>query len=561
MSALDRRRLLQAGAAATLADADGLRSASLAHAGAVIAGSVRVVSDRAALLRLPAVAGDVVYLAEPGRAGLFQAEGGEAPDRDPLGGLVLPGAGVHFRRLWDGVTGRPEWFGAVPNDPRQDCAAAIEAAHALCPVTELAAADYHIHRTLRLDRSWRTVRGQGGYAPATGQGTRIVWPASAPGGGVSDLIHAGTDRHPGAEAELVTEMHLAGLTLVREAPCHPHPSGDIARYPAGLRATFLLRATVRDVCALESSVGFHIAGVTYTRFDDCFARRLRPGSGAGVDRWVGYFLDGHVSYGYAGGNASVYIQRCLVADQHPAHVNPTGLLARGAFVDSFIDHFESARIATGMAFAVDGMRGYGQTIDLHIRNPVIDGCTTGIDVDLDATSSASIEIIDPYIAGGGGAGITVHDGAGLTTVTGGQIHGDFARGSILLNRTFGVRVAGTKIHNASRPIVVGEASGLTLEPQILNDQHPSLHFAVDCATLMRSVLRPTILGAAGPAFAGGVRLGGGTRSCEIGTTGIDPSCLTAGASGALWFGNADVRTPAAKAAFAAGGNVQTGVLP
>ena len=563
-----RRDLMHISAATLASIGAASQVASTPRASVNHDGAVRSVGSRAELARLSTVLpGDVVVLCEAGLEGLFQCREDALPaDADPLHGLHLPAAqrDWHFARLWDGIAGRPEWFGAVPDSPRHDCAAAIEACYALCPVTELAERDYHIARTLRLDRSWRTVRGVGGYATAVGEGTRIILSADAPHGATDDVVHVGGVARAVSEAAMVTEIHLSNCTLLRAARCAPHPSGDIGRYPTGLRVTFVLRCTFTAVAVLESSVGFHLAGVVYTKLDDCFARRREAGTGGGSDRWVGYYLNGHVSFGYAGGNASLYLNGCLAADQNPAHVDPVALLAKGAFVDSFIDRFESARIATGMRFAVDGARGYSQTIDLHVRSPVLDGCSAiGIDIDLDATSSASIEILDPYIAAGGvgDAGIAVHDGAGLTTITGGQIHGDFRRGSIFLDRTFGVRVSGTKIHNSRRPVVVGEAGGLVLEPQILNYQHSSDSFAVDCARLTRSVVRPVILGASGPAFRGGVRLGSGCRFCEVGTSTIDPNCFTVpDPRFILWFGDADARGGPALAAFERLGNRQTGAI-
>jgi hypothetical protein len=566
MPGVDRRKLLRASAATALAGVAGARpvAGDSAVPATIANGTVLHVDSRSALARLDKAApGQMVFLAEQGREGMFRCVAGPNPTgEDPLQGLFLPAgaANLHYERIWDGQAGRPEWFGARPGDPQADCADAIEACYALCPVTELAPADYFIRRTLRFSQNAKAVRGTTCY----GQQTRVVLAGTAPGAGSVDILFVGTAAHSGPEDTLTSEIEIANLALVREAPCVPPASGEIDRYPAGLRASYLLRCTFRGITSLESSVGFHIGGVVYTKFFDCFARRTRAGTHAAGDRWIGYYLNGHVSFGYAGGNASLYMDRCLVADQHGSHVDPTGLLATGAFVDSFIDRFESARIDTGMAFLVDGARGWSQTIDLHIHNPVLDGCGKyGIDLSLDATSSCAIEITDPYIASAGprgDRGILVHDGAGVVTITGGQIHGHFEGGSLYIHRTRAVTVQGLKIENGVRPVVVGEAGNLVLEPQINNYMATSTQFAISCDTLSRSILRPVVVGAAAPAFRGGISLGPGCHHCHIDGTGIDPGCfITPDPRYKLWFAGADAREGAAKAAFAAAGNVLSGV--
>lgn len=520
------------------------------------------VADRAALAALLTSApGTVVFLTEPGREGSFICRAGDAP-RDPRQGLAVPSRtrGLFYERVWDGVHGRPEWFGARINDWQADCADAIEACYAACPFTQLSQADYFVRRTLRLRLGFRTMRGVGVHADEQGQGTRIILQNLAPGIHVDDVMVVGSDK----SGDAPPQIHLSNFTLTRDGAATPHPSGDIVRYPAGLRVRHVIHATFREITAMESSVGFYIGGVVYSKFDDCVAIRVRQGTTPVRDYAVGYYLDGHPSFGYAGGNASLYLNRCIAVDQHPAHVDAMGLCARGAFVDSFIDLFESARIATGISIGADGARALGQTVDLHIRSPVLDGCTRfGIDIDLDATSSASVEIVDPYVyaAGpGGDRGILVRDGAGLVTLTGGQVHGDFAGGSLFFSRTRGVRVQGTKVQQASRPVVVAEASNLSLEPQINNYGKHSPQPAISCHALSRSTIRPIVMGAMGPSFAAGIDLDQECKLCTIDPTGIDPACFdVADAARKVRYNGSDARLGASGTAFTTAGNLLVGV--
>lgn len=509
--------------------------------------------------------GSLVYLSEPGREGLFRCEAGRPPSADPLHGLYVPATeGRYFARLWDERCGRPEWFGARTNDGRADCADAIEACVALCPVTELAQADYFIRRTIVIDRSWRTVRGIGRYGNDQGQGTRIILQGTAPGIHDTDLLILGSLRKPSGSSDgYPTGIHLSDFTLIRDGASAPHASGDLRRYPTGLRASYVNHCTAARISSLESSVGFYVGGTVYTKVDDCLAQRLRPGRGAGKDLAAGYFLDGTPQFGFAGGNASIYLRRCLAVGQHSSHVQPAGLVAEGAFVDSFIDQFESARIDTGMRFSANGARGVGQTVDLHVRNCVLDGCgATGIELDLTGTQAASVEIVDPYIyasGGGGAAGIVVRDGGGLTTVTGGQVHGDFHEGSLLLRNTRGVRVQGLKIHNGSRPVMVRDSGALQLEPQIGNMARKTQNFAVTCLGMYRSLVRPMVIGTPG-ALGGGVSLDTGCNYSSVDTSAVDPGCFVEVTnSRKLWFDGADASREPKSASFARQGNSIGGV--
>lgn len=561
---MDRRDLLR-GAALLTAGAPGAAAAS---SGAP-AGPVSLVPTLDALAASPLPPGGLAYVADRAREGLFRCVEGRPPAADPLRGLyvTVQGGDRHFERMWDGRTGRPEWFGAQVNDGRADCAPAIEACVALCPVTQLAQADYFIRRTLVLDRSWRTIYGSGNFATNQGQGTRIILQGSAPGIHGADLLLVGSAGKPqGSHDGYPTEIHLSDLTLVRDGASAPHPSGDIRRYPAGLRASYLTRCTFRRIASLESGVGFCFAGTVYTKVDDCLAQRSRAGrrdKGGAQDLAVGYLLDGTPEFGLAGGNASLYLDRCLAVGQHADHVRPTGLLAEGAFVDSFIDAFESARIDNGMRFSARGAGGATQTVDLHVRNCVLDGCGgTGLEIDLTGTQAASIDVIDPYLyasGAGGAAGIVVRDGGGLVTLSGGQVHGDFRDGSLLLRRTRGVRVQGLKLHEGSHPVVVEASGTLQLEPQVSNLTRRTAAFAVTCAGVYRAAIRPLVLGAPGM-LGGGVSLDAGCNYSSVDTSAVDPGCFVAvDAARKLWFGGLDARGPGAPA-FARQGNVVTGVL-
>jgi hypothetical protein len=103
------------------------------------------IRSRAVLAATVAEPGEVRFLDDGGRSGLFVRRAGPPPSADPLQGLFVCGSWTrgHWARDWDGVTGQAEWFGAVANDATADCGPAIEAALAACVRVQLRTGTYH----------------------------------------------------------------------------------------------------------------------------------------------------------------------------------------------------------------------------------------------------------------------------------------------------------------------------------------------------------------------------------------------------------------------------------
>ena len=178
MPAASRREILQVLAAAP-----------------VIAGAATVAARRSDLAAAPVAAGQVT-LTEPGVGGNFIWRAGDYTRQhatDPLLGLYVASASVGtdrgcWVRDWDGIHGRPEWFGAQPGDASFDNIAALDACVRLCPVTLLAAADYHVHRPWIIATSNRRVVGVPGAYDAPGDSTRILRGGAGAGAGAILLV-------------------------------------------------------------------------------------------------------------------------------------------------------------------------------------------------------------------------------------------------------------------------------------------------------------------------------------------------------------------------------------
>ncbi len=151
----------------------------------------------------------VVFLTDEGREGQFICKVGVAPS-DPLEGIYVSSntAGFYWERVWDGINGYPEWFGATPNSnsgsiPAANLAA-MQACLTLCPVTNFAAKDYWISDTFKINVQYRTVRGAvipDGYN--TGTGTRVLCTDTT-----KNVIQIGPDSAP-----VSTSLYYRNITV------------------------------------------------------------------------------------------------------------------------------------------------------------------------------------------------------------------------------------------------------------------------------------------------------------------------------------------------------------
>jgi hypothetical protein len=370
------------------------------------------------IANLPAIlpaAGDVVFVTDLGREGLFICRAGTAPS-DPLQGIYVASntANFYWEREWDNINGYPEWFGAVVNSnsggvPAANLAA-LQACVVLCPVTNLQTADYWISSTWKIQTQYRTVRGgvmSDGYN--TGTGTRVlsvntaanviqVGPDSAPAGGTSNYYRNIT-------VENVCARWAAALTP-------PAPGSESTAVKAWL-INYLLNCQFKNLAAWESLIGFYFYGAVFIKLDDCTA--FRSESFGANDFFRGFWAQGAPPI-LAGGNPSLYINRCNVGvGGSPGITNPVGMYINANFSDIFVDDFETVAIGTGILVDGTGSSVAAGKLDLHIRNSVFDQCTVnGLQI-LALNEMSMVTVTGGYIqvndTGAAGSGVRVTGGS------------------------------------------------------------------------------------------------------------------------------------------------------
>lgn len=356
------------------------------------------IASIAALANTPPAVDLTVFLNANGREGLFECRAGAPPAADPQNGLYVASStsGFHWARIWDGVIGRPEWFGAVVGDSssgaRTATLNALNAATALLPSVALSSGTYFINGTWRISQSARRITGLGR--------DKTVISSNNP---TAHIIDCG-----GIVGSYYAERpYLAGMTLVRTVhatvPLNPDNDSDTAH---GLHMRMTSNATVREVDttgAMDGSgnvtgsnlIGTYWANALSALWEDCFD--LMTGQGA---RCYSFMLDGTKSDGLGPKFPSliVFRGRELRMSNSGSSALSRGMLILGSYTDIQIDRVETSNVHHGLLCIGSGGNA-------HFNSHWHDAYKSdGIKVDkTGAGSGENVTFVDCYCAPGVGA--------------------------------------------------------------------------------------------------------------------------------------------------------------
>ncbi len=360
---------------------------------------------------------------------------------------------------------RPEWWGAVPNDPSTDCLAALEAAVAAHLWVQLGQGDYWLSRTWAVLHANRRIWGVGHVADA--QGTRLVLRSDA-----HAVIAVGPDKEPGGINAFLRGVDMRWLVLARALP--PRGAANDTDMPTGLRVRHVLHCNFEGLLATEHNIGFDVKAAVRTFLRDCTAFRSLPGTVSDV--FVGFEMSGS-SKGMAGVNASLFLLDCAATTgNNPLLKSSFGMRLTGTFADTIIVRFETVDVAYGIG--IDGQRsllpaGHQRSghANLRVEAPILDRCSrSGISI-TNVSEYAAIEVTQPYVAlsEAGGVAIHVKDCAGTIDITGGQLIGwvaaEAGTQSVGLDvaRTQGLALSHMKMVGCLEPVVARDLTAFELQ--------------------------------------------------------------------------------------------------
>lgn len=470
----------------------------------------------------------VFFLAEGGRKGHFIVRTGTAPTDAQQGIYFQLRTGFYAERIWDGVNGKPEWFGAVSGGP--DCYTAITACITLCPTTQLEAADYWTSQTIKVMISNRKLVGTGqNYLDAAAQATRILTTSAS-----IDIVQIGPDTFTGSVNTIPRGMAMEDIYVGRTT------GPLISSACSGVLIKYALGCNITRVKSVDSINSFRFYGAVACETLNCNANRVVAGTGAGTDSWAGYLVDGTASIGLAGGNGSIYISKC----QAGCNISSLqmglsyGYRLIGGFQDTFLLNTESVACNTGIS--IEG--GAGADADVIITAPILDACFKWGIYAANLSGTGSVNITDPYVGANSSTQFCIYMNNTLAPVNiqGGQLlcaNGSGLTAAVALGTaTRRVALRGTIISECT---VIGvsigaDVSNLHIAPILSNVVAGSGSGAVSCAgAITASYIAPLVSGKVA-AYAQGIQvLGTSDARNEYNLTGIDSACIASGSANKL----------------------------
>ena len=419
----------------------------------------------------------------------------------------------------------------------------LQAAIVALPIVQLQQADYFISHTLRISAPHVILRGVSRrFGGAANPATRVVVRSST-----EDTIFIGTVANPGSINGFLTQVEVHDLDVTRDRVVTPPGVGSEISGAAGIRLQFTLLTRLEHVHSSEHTIGFLLNGTVRTTLTDCFAARSTGGTSTTNDIFFGFWLNGNVEIGAAGGNASTYLTDCNASIGGVPPVSDSyGFAVTGKPVDTFFFRPEASALKTGIL--ITGDQSAAGNADVHVINPIIDQFGVhGLYLDKIGNYGA-IDVIGGYFAPVGGSVTTycmrIANSTGMVALTNNRCiawHNSLTLGTVIENST-GV-VAKSNMHlGVRRPVSLVNASGCNVQDIMNNPQEVAVQGAIWATGSSRNYLAPVVRGGAG-VFPQGVNLiGAGNANNEVNCTGIDPAAIIGGAANKLQIGGVSVTT-------------------
>lgn len=446
---------------------------------------------------------------------------------------------VAFNKQFQTV-GYPEWWGAVTNSSSADCAPAINACIVALPITQLQAAQYYTASQVTIATSNRSLLGTTINVNnlSAAHGSQIVLKTST-----GDVLSIGTAANPGSINQFVTNITVKNVQVIRPSGPTPPTAPNNYAGPAGVRLQYTLYTSLEFVDSEESSIGFVMGGTVQTKLSNCSAFRSLAGTSSTNDIFFGFYQNGAINIGTAGGNASTYYTDCLsVVQGSPNLTTPIGLLLDQSPVDTFIHRFESSNVGTGIQVNGSNMPLTDQ--DVHIISCVLDAFSTN-GIFLNGMGGyCAVNISDCYAAPSGAAtstsnAIAVNACLGTVSISGCQVYGAInpASGGIVIEgNTAGVVTSGNMWNGCIRPVAILSSSDVSMS-DIINFPvaQPSGNAAIFVQGASRCVIDTVVKGTSG-AIPHGIWLDTTTvTASEFRMSKVDAGCIIGGSANKLLY--------------------------
>ena len=331
--------------------------------------------------------------------------------------------------------GFPEWWGAKTGDGAAGVRTANTAALTACmravPTTVLATGVYYTNGEVRLDQSYRSVRGSGRDKTAISSNHATAHVMNV--GGVVGSYY-------------VERPHISGMTLHRSVGATVGATvADDLLQGHGLHIRMISNAVVREVDTSGNLIGTYWANALSPLWEDCFD--YMSGFGA---RCYSFYLDGEASDAMGTGFPSLIVFRGEKIRQTNAGAAALsyGMKVKGQYTDMWVNGVETAGVHKGLHLDGNGTNAH---FNSHCHDSY-KGDGALIDY---VGEGNNITFLDFYAAPGVGATgqpITVNNGRNIQFI-GTQISsypggGDGKIGA-LFNNCVGCRIEGNIVNHST----------------------------------------------------------------------------------------------------------------
>lgn len=362
----------------------------------------------------------------------------------------------------------PEWwqtFGAG------DWLASIHAAIANGIDIEFQRRDYAVTAPIMVDKSYRNLYGAGHHDFTGAEGTRILRT-----GGSGTVMVVGTLASPGPITSYVKQVRVRDLQLMHDSAAVPTADLTDANACIGLRLSYAHTCFLERVAGWENTTGFYLGGTVACQLKNCYAKKSVASTTGVDDAAIGYYIDGNVNIGLAGGNASLYLNECKadIVSTLATDTRNVGFKGVGALADLFMERPETVGCKRGIELTGTSTTGsVASNADIHIHKPVIDQPANYGLVFADMAHGASVDIFDPYVgmpATGLAAMYFGGNAEAMFNVYGGGLYGTTPTLSstvaVQINTQRGVNIHGLKLTDFNRPYLLQGVSDFDIDTQV-----------------------------------------------------------------------------------------------
>ncbi len=429
------------------------------------------------------------------------------------------------------AAGYAEWWGATVNDPSAATTnvTAINAAIVALRKVQLLAGTYWTNARIYIGVGYRELCGVGEHYDGVSNlnATRILCTSAT-----SNVLVIGPDVYPGSVNAMPEGVCVHDLLVDRSV------APDVGAEATGLRVQYLLRSYVSRVRSEQSIYSFRYFGTVYCKIDDCDAFRSVAGVN-GTDKYYGHYIDGGANIGLNGGNASIYLNRCVATIGGISIANSNGFYCDQKFTDTFIIEPETAGTAIGINVqgnANNASLNY-QNTNMQIVSPVVDAFTTAGIYFQNVNNFGSAEVLGGYYAPAAGAtaALWIRESQGVTIIGGQMLMGvaPACRGAYLVS-SVACRISPIILEAGSNgAVVLDGVTSCEIKPDVKN-RSTTCSVAVQLfSTNQANIIEPLVSGGANLVSLGVQVVGTADNRNEYRCTGLNSGCIAAGSANKL----------------------------